>query len=84
MDRSTEVLTMLQDLAAPVADRLLSVAEASERLAVAPLTLRRWIRRGLVPSVQLGRVRRVRLGDVNALVRVGLPREMVTRQVAGT
>ena len=54
-------------------EQLLTVADASVCLAVAPVTLRRWIRQGLVPSVRLGRARRVRLGDVEALMRVGLP-----------
>jgi hypothetical protein len=36
-------------------------------------SIRRWIRVGLMPSVALGRARRVRRGDVTALARVGLP-----------
>jgi excisionase family DNA binding protein len=53
-------------------DQLLSVAQAAARLGVAQVTLRRWIRLRLVPSVRLGRARRIRLGDVEALIRVGL------------
>jgi excisionase family DNA binding protein len=53
-------------------ERLITIAEASHLLAVSQVTLRRWIRGGLVPSVRLGRIRRVRVGDVAALTRVGL------------
>lgn len=48
----------------------LSVAEAAERLRVAPSTIRRWIREGDLPAFRLGR-RRVGLkrGDLDQLVR---------------
>jgi excisionase family DNA binding protein len=55
-------------------DELLTVHEASRRLAVAPVTLRRWLRLTIIPSVHLGRSRRVRLGDIEALMRVGFPK----------
>lgn len=57
----------------PTDERLLTVIEAANYLSVAPVTLRRWVRFGLIPSVRLGRARRVRLGDIEALMRVGLP-----------
>jgi len=53
-------------------DRLLTIPDASERLAGAPVTLRRWLREGRIPSVHLGRSRRVRLGDVEAAIRLGV------------
>jgi len=66
-------------------DRLVSLREASVRLSVSPITLRRWIRQGLLPSVRLGGTRRLRAGDIEALIRVGLPLERGkgSRAVAG-
>jgi excisionase family DNA binding protein len=34
--------------------RLLTVNEAAERLAVHPITIRRWMRDGRLPALQLG------------------------------
>jgi excisionase family DNA binding protein len=39
---------------APESDRLLSVAEAAQELGVHPVTVHRWVREGLVPSIQPG------------------------------
>lgn len=55
-----------------MATKLLTAAEAAERLAVSPVTVRRWLHRGHIPSVKLGRTLRVREEDVEALVRFGL------------
>jgi excisionase family DNA binding protein len=35
-------------------DRLLSVTEAAQELGVHPVTVHRWVREGLVPSIQPG------------------------------
>jgi excisionase family DNA binding protein len=39
---------------APERDRLLSVGEAAQELGVHPVTVHRWVREGLVPSIQPG------------------------------
>lgn len=39
--------------------RLLTVEQAAERMAVSPSTVRRLIRSGRLPSINLGRCRRV-------------------------
>jgi len=53
----------------PIDEEFLSVAEAADRLRVAPSTIRRWIREGDLPAFRLGR-RRVGLkrGDLDRLV----------------
>jgi excisionase family DNA binding protein len=55
-----------------MADRLLRVAEASERYGLAQGTLRKWVAQRKVPVVRLGRAVRLREGDQEAHVRVGL------------
>lgn len=52
-----------------VDEEYLSVAEAADRLRVAPSTIRRWIREGDLPAFRIGR-RRVGLkrGDLDRLV----------------
>jgi excisionase family DNA binding protein len=39
---------------APGSDRLLSVYEAASELGVHPVTIHRWRREGLIPSIQPG------------------------------
>jgi excisionase family DNA binding protein len=50
---------------------LLKVETAAQRLAVSPLTLRRWIALRRVPVVRLGRSVRLREEDVLDLMRLG-------------
>lgn len=38
---------------------LLRISQAAEELGVQPQTLYCWIRRGLVPAVQMGRTKRI-------------------------
>jgi excisionase family DNA binding protein len=54
-----------------MSDRLLTIPQAAELLALAPATLRKWIVQRRIPSVTVGRARRLRLLDVEALVRIG-------------
>lgn len=54
--------------------RLLTAVEVANRLALAPITVRRLIASGRLPAVRLGRCVRVREGDLEALCRVGYPR----------
>lgn len=50
---------------------LLKIAEAAQRLALSPATLRAWIGKGHLPVVRLGRAVRVKADDVDALIRFG-------------
>lgn len=55
-------------------DRLLTVAQVAERLQANPETVRRWLRQGRLPGVQLGGDRlgwRVRESDIEAFVQGG-------------
>jgi len=54
-----------------MAQELISLKEAAELLSVSRSTLRRWIAQGLLPYVRLGRLLRVRVADLDALVRIG-------------
>ena len=50
-------------------EHLLTVEEAAERLQVAPITVGRYICRGLLPAVEVGGVIRVRPEDLDDVVR---------------
>jgi excisionase family DNA binding protein len=50
---------------------LLRIEMVAQRLAVSPLTVRKWIALGRLPVVRLGRSVRVKEDDVHALVRLG-------------
>lgn len=53
-------------------DRLLSIREAAERLAIREATLRSWLRRGMLPKVYVGpRAVRVLRSSIEALIRDG-------------
>jgi excisionase family DNA binding protein len=54
----------------------LSVARAAARVGVAPRTIKRWIKRGILPATRLPSPKgqghlRIRLGDLEALVARG-------------
>jgi excisionase family DNA binding protein len=51
-----------------VSGALLSVDAAAAELSVNPFTLRRWIARGRLPSVRLGRCVRVKRADLERLI----------------
>ena len=51
--------------------KLLKAGEVAERLAVSPVTVRKWIFAGRLPTVRLGRAVRVKEEDIEALVRMG-------------
>ena len=54
-------------------EQLLTIKEAAERCALSPATIRKWLYLRKLPSVKLGRrAVRVREGDLEALVRLGL------------
>lgn len=55
-----------------MAERLLTVPEAAERLALAPATLRKWLYLRRLNCVRVGRAVRIRESDVDALIRLGL------------
>lgn len=54
-----------------MAERLLTIPQAAERLALAPATLRRWIYQRRLAVVRLGRAVRLREAEVEAMGRVG-------------
>ncbi len=53
-------------------DRLLTVPQAAERLALAPATLRKWLWQKRIQCVHIGRTIRIREADIEAMVRLGL------------
>ena len=53
-------------------DALLSVKEAAKLLACSEAMLRKWMYRGRLPRVKIGRLTRIRQSDLEALVRLGL------------
>lgn len=57
-------------------DRLLTVRQAAERLAVSPVLVRRMGLRGVLPRVKLGRPVRYRASDVARIIADGVPRSM--------
>jgi len=55
--------------AAPELD-LVTVAEAARLLRVSPVTIHRWIKRGLLPSCHVGpRAVRIRRADLENMIR---------------
>lgn len=52
---------------------LVCLEEAATILACSPAMLRKWIAKGLIPTVKIGRLRRIRQADLEAWVRLGLP-----------
>jgi excisionase family DNA binding protein len=52
--------------------RLLTVKEAAELLACSEAAVRKWIYQQRLPKVKVGRLTRLRLSDVEALVAEGL------------
>ena len=54
----------------PIDPRYIAVADAARRLSVAPLTLRRAIRRGEIPSCRIGRRVLVSVAGLDGLVNV--------------
>jgi excisionase family DNA binding protein len=60
-------------------ERLLSVAEAAQRLGVSPSTIWRWIDAQRLPAVRIGiRKIRIRDTDVEAMIAPARPREEVS------
>lgn len=49
-------------------DQLLTVKEAAQLLACSEAAIRKWLYQGKLPVVKLGRLTRLRLSDVEALV----------------
>ena len=54
-----------------MAEKLLTIPQAAELLALAPATLRKWLYLRRLPCVRLGRAVRLREADVEAFVRAG-------------
>lgn len=54
-------------------DKLVSVKDAATRLSCSEIILRKWLSKGLIPRVKVGRLTRINEQDLDAVVRVGLP-----------
>jgi len=54
-------------------ERLLAPRAVADRLAIAPVRVSRWIRDGVLPSVKLGKSRRIPESAVLRLMQVGCP-----------
>lgn len=53
-------------------DQLISVKQAAGLLCCSEAAIRKWIYQGRLAKVKVGRLTRLRLGDVEALVNDGL------------
>jgi len=62
-----------QDSDTMAVEGLLTLEEASRLLACTPAAVRKWITQGRVQKVRLGRLVRVRRGDIVAITKNGLP-----------
>jgi len=51
-----------------MAERLLTLEEVAERLAVAPKTIRGWLREGKLKGLKVGKLWRVREQDLEAFL----------------
>lgn len=49
-------------------ERLMTPEQAADYLAVAPKTMRDWLRTGRIRGVKVGRLWRVRLSDLEAFI----------------
>ena len=52
-------------------EQLLTIPQAADRLALAPTTLRKWLRLRKLNCVRIGRAVRLRESDIEAIARVG-------------
>lgn len=54
-------------------DQLVTVKQAAQLLACSEAAIRKWLYQRRLPVVKIGRLTRLRLGDLEALVAKGLP-----------
>ena len=59
--------------ASPVAPQLLSIAAAAVLLGATEAAVRKWLAQRRLPVVKLGRLTRLRLSDLEDVVKHGLP-----------
>jgi excisionase family DNA binding protein len=52
-------------------DQLLTVEQAAERLACTPAAIRKWLSQRRLPKVKLGRLTRVRVSDLEEMIKKG-------------
>ena len=60
-------------------ERLLKVPEAAEILGLSPSTIRKMFWEGRLARVKVGRSTRIRQGDLEALVRLGILPDKATK-----
>ncbi len=63
-----------------MSEKLLTIPQAAERLALAPATLRKWLYAGSLTCVRVGRAVRLREADVDAMARIGFQPEPSLRR----
>ncbi len=51
--------------------KLLSIAEAAERLNIKEDTLRKWLKEGKIKGIKLGKLWRIREEEIEELIRKG-------------
>jgi excisionase family DNA binding protein len=56
-----------------IAPQLLSIADAAAMLGATEAAIRKWLAQRRLPVVKLGRLTRLRLGDLEDVVKNGLP-----------
>jgi len=59
--------------ATPVTPQLLSISAAASMLGATEAAVRKWLAQGRLPVVKLGRLTRLRLSDLESVVKNGLP-----------
>ena len=52
-------------------DQLITIEDAADYLACTPAAVKKWIRLKTLPSVKVGRLRRIRMSALEALIREG-------------
>jgi excisionase family DNA binding protein len=66
MDGAVRILTLQEEKGRM--ERLLTPREAAELVAVAPRTIKEWLRRGSLPGLKVGSLWRIRQSDLESFV----------------
>jgi excisionase family DNA binding protein len=57
-------------------EQLMTVKQAAEALSCSEAAIRKWIYQRRLPAVKVGRLTRLRVSDLEALLAKGLPRTL--------